>query len=147
MKKNDLSVSDEKPKFPEWYWNRGLHDAKIVRIEKLELPYDYKQRVPTRNCFVVHMDSKQAMFDTSVREIRLFNYKILTAELSSPDIEGTYWITDQLTEENGKYVLQVELQNCGRNSTYNFILKIRFESAEIIRNGMVSSYGEKKRYR
>ena len=145
MKKNDLSVSDEKPKLPEWYWNRGLHDAKIVRIEKLELPYDYKQRIPTRNCFVVHMDSKQAMFDTSVREIRLFNYKILTAELSSPDIEGTSWITDQLTEENGKYVLQVELQNCGRNSTYNFILKIRFESAEIIRNGMVSSYGEKKR--
>ena len=141
MKKNDLSVSDEKPKLPEWYWNRGLHDAKIVRIEKLELPYDYKQRIPTRNCFVVHMDSKQAMFDTSVREIRLFNYKILTAELSSPDIEGTYWITDQLTEENGKYVLQVELRNCGRNSTYNFILKIRFESAEIIRNGLVSNYG------
>ena len=87
------------------------------------------------------MDSKQAMFDTSVREIRLFNYKILTAELSPPDIEGTYWITDQLTEENGKYVLQVELRNCGRNSTYNFILKIRFESAEIIRNGLVSNYG------
>ena len=73
------------------------------------------------------------MFDTSVREIRLFNYKILTADLSSPDIEGTNWITDQLTEENGKYILQVELQNCGRNSTYNFILKIRFESAEIRR--------------
>ena len=141
MEKNDLSVSEEKPKLPEWYWNRGLHDAKIVRIEKLELPYDYKQRTPTRNCFVFHMDSKQAMFDTSVREIRLFNYKILTAELSSPDIEGTYWITDQLTEENGKYVLQVELRNCGRNSTYNFILKIRFESAEIIRNGLVSNYG------
>ncbi len=84
MKKNDFSVSDEKPKLPEWYWHRGLHDAKIVRIEKLELPYDYKQRIPIRNCFVVHMDSKQAMFDTSVREIRLFNYKILTAELSSP---------------------------------------------------------------
>ena len=141
MEKNDLSVSEEKPKLPEWYWNRGLHDAKIVRIEKLELPYDYKQRIPKRNCFVVHMDSKQAMFDTSVREIRLFNYKILTAELSSPDIEGTYWITDQLTEENEKYVLQVELRNCGRNSTYNFILKIRFESAEIIRNGLVSNYG------
>ena len=141
MKKNDFSVSDEKPKLPEWYWHRGLHDAKIIRIEKLELPYDYKQRIPTRNCFVVHMDSEQAMFDTSVREIRLFNYKILTAELSSPDIEGTYWITDQLTEENGKYVLQVELRNSGRNSTYNFILKIRFESAEIIRNGLVSNYG------
>ena len=27
MKKNDLSVSDEKPKLPEWYWHRGLHDA------------------------------------------------------------------------------------------------------------------------
>ena len=141
MKKNDLSVSDEKPKLPEWYWHRGLQDAKIVRIEKLELPYDYKQRIPTRNCFVVHMDSKQAMFDTSVREIRLFNYKILTAELSSSDIEGTYWITDQLTEENGKYVLQVELRNCRRKSTYNFILKIRFESAEIIRNGLVNNYG------
>ena len=141
MKKKDFSVSDEKPKLPEWYWNRGLHDAKIVRIEKLELPYDYKQRTPIRNCFVCHLDSKQALFDTSVQEIRLFNYKILTAELSSPDIEGTYWITDQLTEENEKYVLQVELRNCGRNSTYSFILKIRFESAEIIRNGLVSNYG------
>ena len=141
MKKNDLSVSDEKPKLPEWYWNRGLHDAKIVRIEKLELPYDYKQRIPTRNCFVFHLDSKQAMFDTSVREIRLFNYKILTADLSSTDVEGTYWITDQLTEENGKYVLQVELQNCGKNSRCNFLFKIRFESAEIIRNGLVSNYG------
>ena len=141
MEKNDLSVSEEKPKLPEWYWNRGLHDAKIVRIEKLELPYDYKQRIPKRNCFVVHMDSKQAMFDTSVREIRLFNYKILTAEPSSLDIEGTNWITDQLTEENGKYVLQVELHNCGRSGTYNFLFIIRFESAEIIRNGLVSNYG------
>jgi len=141
MKKNDLSVSDEKPRLPEWYWNRGLHDAKIVRIEKLELPYDYKQRIPTRNCFVVHIDSKQSMFDTSVREIRLFNYKILTADLPTSDIEGTHWITDQLTEENGKYVLQVELQNSGKKSRYNFLFKIRFESAEIIRNGTVSNYG------
>lgn len=31
MKKKDLSVSDEKPRLPEWYWNRGLHDAKILR--------------------------------------------------------------------------------------------------------------------
>ena len=141
MKKKELSVSNDKPKLPKWYWNRGLHDAKIVRIEKLELPYDYKQRIPTRNCFVVHIGSKQAMFDTSVREIRLFNYKILTADLSSPDIEGSYWITDQLTEENGKYDLQVELHNCGRSGSYNFLFKIRFERAEIIRNGLVSNYG------
>lgn len=142
MKKKDLSVSDEKPRLPEWYWNRGLHDAKIVRIEKLELPYDFKLRNPTRNCFVFHLDSKQALFDTSVQEIRLFNYKILAADISAPDIEGTYWITDKLTEEDGKYFLQVELLNCGKNSTNNFLFKIRFESAEIIRDGRMSNHGK-----
>ena len=97
------------------------------------MPYDYRQRPQTRNCFVFHLDSNQALFDTSVREIRLFKYKVLTSDFSDSNIEGTYWISDKLTEENGKYVLQIELQNCEKNSRYNFLFKIRFESVEIQR--------------
>jgi hypothetical protein len=114
---------------PSWYWSAGLHDAIITHIGELTLPYDYKQKNPVRNCLVLHINSRSAMFDTKVKEIHLYNYKILSL---AADIPGSWWLSDSLSEENGKYVLTVSLQN-PKTFPEEFTLTIRFEKADVIR--------------
>ena len=111
---------------PDWYWHRGLHDALILRTEESDLPYDYTQRNPVRNCFRIHLDASQAMFDTAVKSISLFNYKVLSTPASG--LAGCYWKQDVLRSEKGKYVL--ELTALGETHV-QFV--IRFEYAEIER--------------
>ena len=39
----------------DWYWEKGLHDAEILEVESIELPYDYTSRKPLRNYFEIHL--------------------------------------------------------------------------------------------
>lgn len=114
---------------PSWYWSAGLHDAKITHIGELTLPYDYKQKNPVRNCLILYINSRGAMFDTKVKEIHLYNYKILSL---AAEIEGSWWLSDSLSEENGKYVLTLFLQN-PKTFPEEFTFTVRFEKAEVIR--------------
>ena len=112
---------------PHWYWHRGLHDARILTTEEIELPYDYTQRDPVRNCFRIHLDASQAMFDTTVKSISLFNYKILRDDTAG-GLAGCYWKQDTLEFRNGKY--RLELSVLGK-SDLRFV--IRFGHAEVCR--------------
>ena len=81
QKRSYSSSYPENP--PEWYWVRALHDACIVGVEMFEFPFDYNKFIQekdkyNRNLLTLKIDASSAMFDTSVREIRFFNYKILT---------------------------------------------------------------------
>ena len=118
--------------YPDWYWVRGLHDAQIVSVDELELPYDYKLRNPTRNVFVIRLDSAQALFDRSVKEIKLYNYKILTAGASSSDLLKVWWLSDSLIKENDKFYLSISLQRCG-HKIEDFDFAIQFSFAEVTR--------------
>ena len=68
--------------YPDWYWTTGLHDAGIVGVESFEFPFDYNKFIGekskyNRNLLVLKINAKGALYDTSVEEIRLYNYKIL----------------------------------------------------------------------
>ncbi len=71
---------------PEWYWFHGLHDACITEVEAFEFPFDYNKFIKeknkyNRNLMTLRINSKDALFDR-VKEIRFFNYKVLTDDVS-----------------------------------------------------------------
>lgn len=112
---------------PDWYWCLGLHDAVILSAEQLEFPYDYRQKDPIRNCFVIRLDPRQAMFDR-VKEIRLYNYKILTPEIDLAQIDKPWWIKDALTQTDGGYHLAITVESANGDRVD---FKIRFRQAEV----------------
>ena len=72
---------------PEWYWVNGLHDASIIGVEAYEFPFDYNKFVGEkskhdRNLLILKINAKGALNDNSVEEIRFYNYKILTTDVS-----------------------------------------------------------------
>ena len=69
--------------FPAWYWVKGLHDAHITLAESFDFPFDYarftrEKNTYDRNCLTLTIDASGAMFDASVKAIRLYNYKYLS---------------------------------------------------------------------
>lgn len=118
-------------RFPDWYWKYGLHDAKILSVAELELPPDWKSKNPRRNCLEICLDCKNALFETNIRKICLYNYKIRRFELNFKDLEEPWWIEDRLTRfPNTGYELEIIIETAdGRQE--QFI--VEFEMAEIER--------------
>lgn len=112
---------------PNWYWTRGLFDAEVLDVHVVEVSYDYKQRNPIRNFLSIKLNSRQAMNDTSIREIRLFNAKILS---DSFECVGYWWVRDRLEKEGNKFLISIEL----RNSRCSRTIVIRFDDAIVLRN-------------
>ena len=140
MKREFYTKYPENP--PAWYWERGLHDAFVVGVEKYEFPFDYNKYVGEknkydRNMLALKIDAKSAMFDFDVKEIRFYNYKILTDEIDiiNGDLfskKKIWWLADQLTEQNGKYELDILLESADTHQR-QFHLKLRFDRAEVDR--------------
>ena len=122
---------------PEWSWMKGLHDACIVDVETIEFSFDYEKYTEqkneyTRNALIFKVDSNGAMFDFHVKEIRFYNYKILSKEVDLTGRKKIWWLEDKLTEENGNYILEITLEDT--NSTpEQFSFKVKFERAEVDR--------------
>ena len=122
---------------PDWYWVSGLHDANIVGVETFEFPFDYNKFVGeknswTRNLIALKIDAKGALFDSSVQEIQLFNYKILTPDISLENRKKVWWLADRLTKNDDHYVLEIDLQDVD-SYPEEFTYSIKFERAEVIR--------------
>ena len=122
---------------PEWYWKSGLHDAAIIGVESFEFPFDYNKFVGekskyNRNLFVLKIDAKGALFDTSVKEIHLFNYKIISDTVNLQGRKKAWWLSDRLTAENGSYLLEIHLQDLD-SFPEEFTFKVKFAKAEVIR--------------
>ena len=140
MKREFYTKYPENP--PAWYWERGLHDACVVGVEKHEFPFDYNKYVGEknkydRNMLALKIDARSAMFDFDVKEIRFYNYKILTDEIDiiNGDLfskKKIWWLADQLTEQNGKYKLDILLESADTHQR-QFHLKLRFDRAEVDR--------------
>ena len=121
---------------PEWYWAGGLHDAGITAIETFEFPFDYNKFIRQkskydRNLLKLTIDSKSALYDTSVHEIRFYNYKILTPDISLENRKIIWWLSDRLIENDNDFVLEIDLQDFD-SYPEDFTFKIRFERAEVI---------------
>lgn len=127
---------------PEWYWESGLHDACIIGMDTYEFPFDYNKYTAEkskydRNMLTLKIDAKGAMYDFRVKEIRFFNYNILSesvdmTSIKSPDKNKVWWLADQLTENNGKYELDILLEICVPCQK-QFHFKLRFDRAEVDR--------------
>ncbi len=138
MAKGRIYTSNYPETPPEWYWVSGLHDAGIVGVETIEFPFDYnkfirEKRKYIRNLLVLKINAKNALYDTTVKEIRLYNYKILTPHISIESEGIIWWMADRLIENDNDYVLEIDLLNYDsdpENSTF----KIKFERAEVIRS-------------
>ena len=122
---------------PEWYWERGLHDACVVCIEAYEFPFDYNKYTSQKNKYDQNMllfkiNAKGALFDSDVKEIRFFNYKILSENVELFNRSKIWWLSDKLTEVNDRYELEILLEDVD-SWPEEFQLKLRFERAEVDR--------------
>ena len=131
-------MSDLKLKnLSEWYWVGGLHDACIVGVETYEFPFDYNKFFGKKNKFdrtllILKINSKGAIYDNTVREIRLFNYEILTDNISLEGRDKVWWLADRLVDHGNYYTLETDLQDFD-SEPEDFTFKIKFERAEVDR--------------
>ena len=137
MSKGNIYISNYPEKSPEWYWQAGLHDACIIGVEAFELPYDYNEFTKDKskydqNLLVLKMNAEGAIFDTSVKEIRLYNYKILTQDISLENRKKVWWLSDRLIEDGDHYILEIDLQDFDSYPN-EFTFKIKFGWAEVDR--------------
>lgn len=133
--KIDASHHPENP--PEWYWARGLHDAGITDVEEFEFPFDYRTFVgpksnDNRNLLKLKIDSKGAVYDSSVKEIYFYNYEVLTPNISLKNRKVMWWLSDRLIANGDHFVLEIDLQDFN-SYPEDFTFKIRFERAEVVR--------------
>ena len=122
---------------PDWYCKSGLHDACIIGVKTHEIPFDYnksklQKQQYDRNMLSMKIDAKGAMFDFRVKEIRFFNYKILPESIDLTNRKKIWWLADKLTEVNGRYELDILLQDVD-SYPEEFHFKLRFDRAEVDR--------------
>jgi hypothetical protein len=135
VKKGNVYSSSYSDNLPEWYWVSGLHDACIVGVESLEFPIDNKRPVEkngNRNLVTLKIDAKGAIYDNTVKEIRLFNYEVLSADISLEGRKQIWWLADRLVDHGDYFTLEMDLQDFDSDPE-EFIFKIKFERAEVDR--------------
>ena len=113
MAKGKVYISNYPDNPPEWYWTSGLHDACIIGVELFEFPFDYHKFIGeknkyNRNLITLRMNAKGALYDNDVKEIRLFNYRILTEDISLEGRDKVWWLADRLVD-HGNYYTEVLL--------------------------------------
>ncbi len=112
-------------KEPEWYWTRGLHDAKIVSATTKESDWN-----PDDDCLTFKMNCHGAMFESDIKEIHFYNFKILTNNFDINLLNGAWWLSDELTQQDNHYLLELEYDTAECIAeTVNFT----FKRAEVIR--------------
>ena len=112
-------------KEPEWYWTLGLHDAKIVSVTTKESDWN-----PDDNYLSLKLNCKDALFETDIKEIRFFNFKTLTNDFDINLLNGGWWLSDELTEEDNCYMLELEFDTA---ECISETVKFTFKRAEVIR--------------
>ena len=137
MAKGKEYISNYPDNPPEWYWISGLHDACIIGTESFEFPFDYnkfvgEKNIYNRNLITLRINAKGALYDNEVKEIRLFNYRILTEGISLEDRDKVWWLADRLVDHGNYYTLEIDLQDFDSDPV-EFTLKIKFERAEVDR--------------
>ena len=137
MAKGKEYISNYPDNPPQWYWISGLHDACIIGVESFEFPFDYHKFIGeknkyNRNLITLRINAKGALYDNEVKEIRLFNYKILTDDISLENREKIWWLADRLVDHGDCYTLEIDLQDFDAYPE-EFTFKIKFERAEVDR--------------
>ena len=123
--------------FPDWYWKYGLHDAKIFSVRELDLTPDWKEKQPKRNRLEILLDSKNALYETNIKRIFLYNYRIVNMKMNAAEpvtleaFRNIYWMGDSVEQQDdGRYLLEIECTDSHSNFMY---LTVEFEIPEIER--------------
>mgnify|MGYP001775977081 CR=1 FL=1 len=137
MAKGREYISVYPDNYPQWYWTDGLHDACIVDVIEYELPFDYKKYKGDkskydRNILTLKISTKAVLYDKTVKEIRFFNYKTLSADIPLKCFGKAWWMSDRLAECGDYYVLEIVLSAPDLEQE-EFTFKIKFERAEVDR--------------
>lgn len=137
MTKGKIYTSEYPKKPPDWYWINGLHDACIVNVEYFEFPFDYNKfsgnkNSYDRNLMLLTINAADALYDQTVRAIKLFNFKIISKGVELQGREKIWWLADRLKEKDGHYVLEIDLQEFD-STPENFTFVIEFDRAEVER--------------
>ena len=90
------------------------------------------QNIYNRNLITLRINAKGALYDNEVKEIRLFNYRILTEDISLEGREKVWWLADRLIDHGNYYTLEIDLQDFDSDPE-EFTFKIKFERAEVDR--------------
>ena len=114
--------------FPSWYWAKGLHDAQIIC--KLPCIIDYshlsKSNLQIRNGLEICLDSSKAMFDSTIKLLRFYNFKEITPDI---DIDGWWWESDSIKKVGSKYILEINIFRLMSRRKYI----IQFETCDVLR--------------
>ena len=137
MARNRKYMSCYPENSPEWYWINGLHDAGIISVETVEFPFDYNKFVGEkskydRNLLVLKINAKGALYDNTMEEIHLYNYKILTPGISLENRKTIWWLADRLSEQDNHYILEIDLHDFN-SYPKDFTFKVKFDRAEVKR--------------
>ena len=142
MRKKGIDAASKKleayyAQFPDWYWKNGLHDATILSACERELVPDWKEKHPKRNCLEFLLNGKNALFETNIKRISLYNYRIVDMKMNATDpitleaFRDVFWLGDSIEQlEDGGYLLEIECTDSHSNLMY---LTVKFEIAEIER--------------
>lgn len=131
MSKRKIKKADDSNQFPQWYWEHGLHDAEILSISELELEPDWKSQNRHYNCFEITLDAKGALFETDIKKIRFYNYKLKSDPIDISSLKAVWWLQDTLTQiSDTRYNLHLVLEGVKR---HHFFIDINFESADVER--------------
>jgi hypothetical protein len=122
---------------PDWYWVNGLHDACIVNVEYFEFPFDYNKFVGNKNSYdrnlmLLKINASGALYEQDIKEIKFFNFKIITNNIELQGRNKVWWLADRLTEKDGHYYLEIDLQDFD-SYPEDFIFEIKFDRAEVVR--------------
>lgn len=124
--KKERRESMESKDMPQWYWDKGLHDATINSIELVLLDCDFAKKNPLRNYIIIEIDSRNALFDTSIKAIKFYNAKILSKNINYCN---WWWVDDSLKKQGEKYTITIHVATIKQVDT----LIIRFDDVEIVR--------------
>jgi len=123
--------------FPDWYWKKGLHDAEVLSVCELELAPDWKEKQPKRNCLEILLDGKNALFETNIKRISLYNYCIVGIKMNATEpitleaFRNVWWLGDSIEQlEDSNYLLEIECTDSRSNPLF---LSVKFEFPEIER--------------
>ena len=109
----------EARKYPGWYWEKGLHDARVLSACMQD------------ETLVLRLDSGNAMYDNFVEQIVFLGARLKTPLPEIPKKRPVYWLWDELTElPFGQWKLHIQLETgFSRGKITEEPLVIIFQSA------------------
>ena len=96
-------MKDKDTKTPQWYWSRGLHDARIISATIKESAWN-----PDDTRLILEIDCDGALFEKDIVQIRFDNFKNKTTDLDINLLNGGWWLSDELVVKGDHYFIDLK---------------------------------------